>query len=226
MALTGLRCAFVGLIAVSAYEANADGVALYASEQVRSGQLEYVPKCGVCHGVDLNGAGAPALKGAGFVAKWNGKTLNELYTYTRDQMPKGAGNSLPGQAYADIVAFMLAQNGLPAGSEKLTPQTPMERVLALSDATSQSAQSAPAAPVKLGALAGAVKQPSTSAPTQAELDSADDSTSDWLMYNKGYRGERYSRLTQLNAHTANDAASALHVPARRARHVPDRSRDV
>jgi hypothetical protein len=157
----------------------------------------------VCHGADLKGGGAPELQGPGFAAKWNGKPVADLYTYTRQQMPKGNGDSLPPQDYADIVAFLLAENGIPSGTIKFTSDSPMNRVLVLSDAASAAAtQSAPAERVQLGALAGPVKQPSTNRPTQAELDRADVSTSDWLMYNKGYRGERYSRLSKLNAHTA------------------------
>ena len=180
-----------------------EGAGWYTREQAANGHLQYVPKCGVCHGADLKGGGAPELKGAGFAAKWNGKPLADLYTYTRQQMPKGNGDSLPAQDYADIVAYMLSQNGIPAGTTKLAADGPMNRVLVLSDAASASAaQSAPAEPVQLGELAGPVKQPTTNKPTQSELDRADDSTSDWLMYNKGYRAERYSRLSQLNAHTA------------------------
>ena len=50
-------------------------------------------KCGVCHGADLKGGGAPELVGPGFAAKWNGKPVADLYKYTREQMPKGNGDS-------------------------------------------------------------------------------------------------------------------------------------
>jgi alcohol dehydrogenase (cytochrome c) len=181
-----------------------EGAGWYTRDQVNSGHGQYAAKCGVCHGANLQGGGAPELKGRGFAAKWNGKTLTDLYTYTRDQMPKGSGGSLSDQEYADIVAFMLAQNGLPAGSTKLQPKSPMDRVLVLSDSMPETgAQSTLAAPVKLGELAGPVKQPSTHGPAQAELDRADEDDSGWLMYNKGYRSQRYSRLTQLNLDTAS-----------------------
>ena len=45
-------------------------------------------------------------------------------------------------------------------------------------------------------------QPSTTGPSQAELDAADAATETWLMYNKGYRGERYSSLDQINVENA------------------------
>ncbi len=179
-----------------------EGAGWYTREQALNGHLQYVPKCAVCHGADLTGGGAPELKGPGFAAKWNGKSLTDLYIYTRQQMPKGNGESLSGQEYADIVAFILAQNGIPAGSIKLAADAPMNRVLVLSDAAAVAGtQSAPAEQVQLGELTGPVKQPSSLGPTQSELDRADDSTSDWLMYNKGYEGQRYSKLDQLNART-------------------------
>ena len=54
----------------------------------------------------------------------------------------------------------------------------------------------------IGGLSGPATQPSTHGPSQAELDAADDATDSWLMYNKGYRAERYSRLAQINAENA------------------------
>jgi alcohol dehydrogenase (cytochrome c) len=139
----------------------------------------------------LKGTGAPELNGRGFPAKWDGKMLTELYAYTRNQMPKGNGGSLLDQECADIVAFMLAQNGFPAGNIKLEPKPPMDRVLLLSDAMAEDgARSVVAAPVKLGELAGPVKQPSTRRLSQSELDRADDEDASRLIYNKGYRGQR------------------------------------
>ncbi len=41
-------------------------------------------------------------------------------------------------------------------------------------------------------------QPSTQAPSQQELTNAAKSTDSWLMYNKGYNGQRYSSLKQIN----------------------------
>ena len=46
------------------------------------------------------------------------------------------------------------------------------------------------------------------------------------MYNKGYRGERYSTLKRINVDNAGKLASRVHVPAGRARHVLDRAGGV
>ena len=184
--------------------ARADGTGWYAPPQVAQGRWEYSQKCAVCHGAQLEGAGAPALKGKAFIERWNGKKLSDFYEFVHTDMPLGLGASLPSQEYADIVAYLLAQSGLPAGTERFTPYSPMDRVLELSAASLSGGTVAAAIPgkVTIGALYGKLAQPSTSAPTQAELDAADGATNNWLMYNKGYRGERYSTLTQINVDNA------------------------
>jgi PQQ-dependent dehydrogenase (methanol/ethanol family) len=182
----------------------ADGTGWFTSDQVAQGRWAYAQKCATCHGAQLEGSGAPALKGRAFNAQWNGKTLHELYAYVHQQMPLGQAGTLKGQEYADIVAFILSQSGLPAGPLKFGPRSPMSRVLELSATTDAAAAPAAATgPVKLNVLIGPLVQPTTSGPTQAELDRADTDAASWLMYNKGYRGARYSSLNRV--HTGNAA---------------------
>jgi PQQ-dependent dehydrogenase (methanol/ethanol family) len=186
--------------------ALADGTGWFTADQVNAGRWAYEQRCATCHGVELEGAGAPALKGTAFNAQWNGKTLQDLYSYVHSEMPLGAAGTLKGQDYANVVAYILARSGLPAGTQKLTMRSPMSRVLELSDDLTAAApgSSAPTAPVNVGALIGSVRSPTTSRPTQAELDAADTATDGWLMYNKGYRGERYSSLTRVDTSTAKN----------------------
>jgi PQQ-dependent dehydrogenase (methanol/ethanol family) len=193
------------LLATAPQLAHADGTPFFSSTQVNSGRWEYSQHCAVCHGATLAGGGAPGLKGTTFVAQWNGKQLKEFYDYVHDQMPLGQAGTLDGQQYADIVSYVLAQNGLPAGTDKLTPSTPMDRAMDLAGAASNPvAQAGAAEPIVIGKLYGALAQPTTQRPTQAELDSSDTATDAWLMYNKGYRGERYSTLTRIDASNAGN----------------------
>ena len=199
--------AYAVLTAVLATSAFANGTGWYNPTQISTGRFEYSQKCSVCHGAQLEGGGAPALKGKQFELQWNGRTLATLYNYVHNNMPLGLGADLPSQDYANVVAFILAQSGLPAGNEMFTPRTPMDRVLELpgTSASASAAAAASAAPgqVKIGELYGALAQPTTSRPTQAELDAADAATTNWLMYNKGYRGERYSLLKKITADTTH-----------------------
>ena len=198
------RTCLAGLLLLAAQGALGDGTAFFSATQVSQGRWEFAQKCAVCHGAQLQGSGAPALKGTEFNAQWNGKTLGDLYSYVHRNMPLGQGGELNSQEYADIVSYVLAQNGLPAGNEKLTPRSPMDRVLDLSAAASGSAAaSVPPGTVRIGELYGKLTQPTTSGPTQVELDAADSATSNWLMYNKGYRGGRYSKLQQINVRNAS-----------------------
>jgi mono/diheme cytochrome c family protein len=92
----------------------ADGTGWFSAAQVTQGRFEYSQKCAVCHGAQLQGGGAPALRGTVFQQQWNGKTLEDFYAYVRSNMPLGQGGELDAQEYADIVAYILAQSGLPA----------------------------------------------------------------------------------------------------------------
>src|SRR5215472_9842839 len=97
------------ILFLAAEDVRADGTGWYTPPQVAQGRWEYSQKCGVCHGAQLQGGGAPALKGRAFVQQWNGKKLSQLYEYVHNNMPLGLGAALPSQEYADIVAFVLAQ---------------------------------------------------------------------------------------------------------------------
>jgi len=100
------------------------------AEQIAVGASAYAASCAACHGAELEGmAHFPELRGAVFRARWSDNTLGELYTYVHDQMPLGAGGSLSDEAYAAIVAFMLARNGVEAGDIAFDPAD--EEALAL-----------------------------------------------------------------------------------------------
>ena len=152
----------------AAQGALADGTGWFTPDQVAQGSWEYSQRCSTCHGAQLQGTGAPALKGRVFNLQWNGKTLKDLYSYVHQQMPLGKADSLKGQEYADIVAYILAQSGMPTGNEKFTPSSPMDRVLALSDAATATGSGSrlPGRRSKLGELIGTLKQPTTLKPSR------------------------------------------------------------
>ena len=208
----GILCvaAAAGFLLYHHAEARADGTAWFSTAQVTSGGLAYSQSCAACHGAQLQGGGAPSLIGRTFNGQWNGKTVQTFYGYVHQNMPLGKAGSLPAQQYADIVAYILSRNGIGAGDQKFTPSSPMGRVLSLSGTagaaaggSQASAGSSAGGSFKLNGLVGAVRQPSTGKPTQSELDAADTTTTSWLMYNKGYRAERYSALARINTVNAS-----------------------
>jgi cytochrome c len=97
-----------------------DGV--YTAAQAQRGATEYANRCATCHGDTLagNGTDAPALTGKMFMDDWDGLTLTALFDRVHTTMPQSNPGSLTGQVAADLTAFLLSANQLPAGPKELT----------------------------------------------------------------------------------------------------------
>ena len=82
------------------------------SEQVNQGREIFESNCAVCHDSSLGGgAHGPALIGKTFLAKWDGKTSDDLIGFTKTMMPPGAGGSLSDGEYLRVTAYMLSRGG-------------------------------------------------------------------------------------------------------------------
>lgn len=92
----------------------------FTAEQAARGKTAYDANCVSCHGPDLISANyGPPLAGAYFEGKWVGQTAGALYTHTHDRMPPSRPGQLGDDTYADLVAYILQVNGLPAGDAAL-----------------------------------------------------------------------------------------------------------
>lgn len=94
----------------------------YSAAQAQEGEKAYMKHCSACHGSKLNNGmsdGAPALVGPGFVQQWGAQPLDELYTFTKTNMPLNAPRSLPSSTYTNLIAFLLSKNGIPSGATEL-----------------------------------------------------------------------------------------------------------
>jgi hypothetical protein len=78
----------------------------------------FAANCAECH--TLGGTGDGQLVGTPFWEGYSQKTVGDLLTFVRTNMPSGAEGSLSPSMYADLVALILKSNGLPAGSMELT----------------------------------------------------------------------------------------------------------
>jgi S-disulfanyl-L-cysteine oxidoreductase SoxD len=98
---------------------------VYTQAQSKRGQELYSGACSQCHGPRLNGAAqsdqppSPAIARAGFLRKWNGKTVAELFTYVRTMMPTDNPGTLTDQQAIDSIAYILAVSEAPAGDKEL-----------------------------------------------------------------------------------------------------------
>jgi mono/diheme cytochrome c family protein len=96
-----------------------DGV--FTQEQASRGKTLYSKECASCHGQALDGSGqAPPLSGADFKGNWNGQTVDDLFEKVQTSMPGDQPGKLSRAQNADILAFVLGNNGFPAGSKELS----------------------------------------------------------------------------------------------------------
>lgn len=107
-----------GLLA-QAPESTLDGV--FTEEQAARGAEAYGASCSGCHGPELRAtnSNAPDLRDFYFGINWIGKSVGEKFTRIQTTMPPGGARSLPAETYIDIVAHILAFNGMPAGDNEL-----------------------------------------------------------------------------------------------------------
>ena len=94
---------------------------VYTKAQAERGRASYFTACASCHGAQLQGdTDAPDLAGNAFLKRWNDRSVGALFSFVESQMPVGRPRSLGAAGYADVVAHILASNGLPEGEKELS----------------------------------------------------------------------------------------------------------
>jgi alcohol dehydrogenase (cytochrome c) len=178
----------------------------FTEAQAAQGQAVYAEQCASCHGANLDdGAYGPPLKGNDFRTKWSARSAEPLFTFTSTKMPPTTPGTLGDAKYAQLLAFMLLENGAPNGTSEL-----------------------PGDPDKLAALAppawprpgGGGLAPRASVPppppranplnairpvTDAMLTKPADGS--WLTWRRTYEAYGYSPLKKVNKNNIQD----LHV---------------
>ncbi len=86
-----------------------DAPAWFTSEQAERGEAKYQSECAECHGDEI----------VDVIATW--PRAGFFYNFISSQMPIDNPGGLSPQDYTDILAFLLAANGFPAGDEELPP---------------------------------------------------------------------------------------------------------
>jgi cytochrome c553 len=98
-----------------------DGV--YTQQQAARGASSFTTHCTRCHSADENEPERKSLAGKAFWSSFRESTVDSLLDYVSRNMPNGQGGSLEANTYADLVAFILSRNDLPAGSAELTNES-------------------------------------------------------------------------------------------------------
>lgn len=184
--------------------AGAEGSAGYTREQAQAGAQVYSATCSVCHGSQLQGGAAPALTGAAFAQtlKTTYPTTGKLFNVIATLMPVNDPGSLSKTQDTEVLAFILANNGYPAGSAPLDaarldelPLLPFpEQNAKKSDAELEIQNIGSANRLVLGAL------PDKTSVTisDAMMGSVDSHTADWLLHGRDYFNQRFSPLKDID----------------------------
>jgi mono/diheme cytochrome c family protein len=93
---------------------------VFTPDQAAQGKTVYEAKCVTCHGAEMTGGEmAPALSGQMFVSNWSGQSLGDLFTRIHTTMPANDPGSLSNAEVAQVLAYILSFNQVPAGATAL-----------------------------------------------------------------------------------------------------------
>lgn len=98
-----------------------DGV--FTEAQVNAGEVVYDASCKTCHNMRFY---RDTLK------SWNNQPLIYLWETIMGTMPADNPGSLLLDEYTDVIAYILSENGFPAGDMKLDPDNGMDVIHILS----------------------------------------------------------------------------------------------
>jgi len=90
---------------------------VYSTAQANHGRQLFDDNCAKCHQSTLDGMDEiPALKGAHFMADWEQQSVADLMDRVHTTMPLDNPGALNADNSTDVVAYLLQQNGMPAGN--------------------------------------------------------------------------------------------------------------
>lgn len=105
--------------AVTAQRSAKDGV--FTKAQAEIGKASFDKTCAQCHAFQPSSKSDlyPDLAGDAFLTTWNGRAVRDLITLIFTTMPNDASAFLTEEQSADLTAYILMQNGFPAGEQTL-----------------------------------------------------------------------------------------------------------
>ena len=185
---------------------------LYTASQAAEGATVYAGQCAACHGPNLEGTSAPALKGDAFhqLVVAQKLTPGVLFAITSQTMPLGGVGTLTGDQYRAVTAFLLQQNGYPAGDTAFVGDRGCSECDALltnapAAATPAATPASPASQPPPRPPRGPVPETVTAASITAKVDvtlaqqaNAAKDLDNWLLFGRTYDNQRFSPLTQIN----------------------------
>ena len=99
---------------------------IYTKAQADRARAQYQKICADCHAFTVAAKKRPRdlpLGDEPFFETWTGRTVADLINVIHLTMPNDGSAVVSEKEAADLVAYMLQQNGFPAGSKPLTKDT-------------------------------------------------------------------------------------------------------
>lgn len=197
--------AALAVVSLPLAAAPAPGAGDYTKEQAQAGAQIYSGTCSVCHGSKLQGGAAPALTGAAFAQslKSTYTTTSKLFTLISTQMPVNNPGSLSKEQYTQVLAYILAEDGYPAGSAPLDAAHLDD--VALLPYPQQDAKKADAnlEIQNIGSsnrlVVGTLPDKARVTVSDGMMGSADSHPADWLLHGRDYSNQRFSPLNDINS---------------------------
>ncbi len=178
------------------------GPRTYTAAQAEAGADAFASNCAACHGSNLQGTQlGPLLTGDDFLAKWGTQTAGSLVANVKSNMPPGGNENLTDTDYVNIVAHVLATNGMIRGSTELTENSNIEIAAYVAEQAPAQARQRPQPPAPTGlVISGTVENfvPVTDASLR------DPDPADWPMMRRDYGAHSYSPLDQINTSNVKD----------------------
>ncbi|WP_371433317.1 PQQ-binding-like beta-propeller repeat protein [Novosphingobium sp.] len=123
------ECAAAVLLAFASMAQAPGGQAAagsFTQAQAEQGKAVFEANCAACHDSSLHGSShGPALAGAAFLEKWQGRTSDDLSGYIKAMMPPGSPGLLTDRETLAVVSHVLARNGHVAGIRPLAAGIPV-----------------------------------------------------------------------------------------------------
>ncbi|HWF95219.1 MAG TPA: cytochrome c, partial [Xanthobacteraceae bacterium] len=93
----------------------------------------YAHNCLDCHGSNLDNGefGGPPLKGLSFSRHWDAANVAALFGFMKAKMPPDRPGQLNDETYADLIAYILDENGYKPGDKELPPDVNAQQAMSL-----------------------------------------------------------------------------------------------
>ena len=107
-----MLAASTALLASPAAGQNSTLKGVYTADQASKGADVFAGMCKSCHTPSVH-------TGPTFLKTWSERPLWDLFDFISTRMPKNDPGSLPSDEYAQVLAYLLKLNDLPAGPAEL-----------------------------------------------------------------------------------------------------------